>query len=229
VTVSRVTIHHEGPPGTPTDNVARFKPEGYTYGIGVTRWELFRTPEQSFGTWNHNGTSVDVCLSGNRMVAPITDNDLALIEQACADARARGWLTPLYTTYPHGNIYPVPAGYPPGGLGKHGATQCPGTLTIARWPEVVAATRPHVMPPPTPAPKEHDEMITFVRDPVTGGLFMIHGNTRRWFADGAAFERIRAHYLLNAPQCVIGGNNVLAWNRTDIELHGSIGPDPYAT
>ncbi len=43
----------------------------------------------------------------------------------------------------NGAVWTLPAGYP---LGNR-PTECPGVHTIERWPEVVAATRPHVVPP----------------------------------------------------------------------------------
>ncbi|HZW73559.1 MAG TPA: N-acetylmuramoyl-L-alanine amidase [Caldimonas sp.] len=123
--VSLVTVHHEGA-GVPTDNVGRFAEGGYTYGLGVTSWARFRDVWSSWGTLNFNGDSVDICLSGNRMDAAVTDSDLELLRAICADARAHGYVVAQPTVRAHKNS--------PGS-----GTVCPGDRTMQRWGEVVDA------------------------------------------------------------------------------------------
>lgn len=140
-----VTIHHEGA-GKPGDTT-RYGEGGYTCGIGVTQWYRFRSVASSFGTLHFNHVSLDICLSGNRMEYPITDNDIVLIHAAFMDCHARGEITDnpqvqahkdnngLYTY--HGNKF---------------STVCPGDLTMLRWHDIVGACRlPSVPPPLSPA------------------------------------------------------------------------------
>ena len=75
--VDLVTIHHEGA-GAPTD-VPRGAAGGYTYWIGVTRWTWLRDVWSNYATLNFNGVSLDICLSGDRMVYPVSDSDITLI------------------------------------------------------------------------------------------------------------------------------------------------------
>jgi hypothetical protein len=174
--VVRVTIHHQGA-GMPSDRTG-YSSEGYSMGIGLTNYSVFRPPSESWATMGHNGDSLDICLSGNRDTAAVTDNDLALVRAACADARARGWLTNVYTTYPHGighvggvtngASWTLPAGFP---LGNR-PTECPGVHTIERWPEIVAATRPAIPAPPATPPLTGYEMY-IVKNPATTGEFLV--------------------------------------------------------
>ena len=143
--VSRVTIHHEGA-GMPTDNVARFYSGGYSAAIGVTAWSRFRSPYTSYGTLGYNHVSVDICLSGNRMDYVVTDRDIELIRQCCADYRARGELVANPDVVFHHDS--------PGS-----STVCPGTNTYAREAEVKAACFPSPPKPPSPKPQVEDQLI----------------------------------------------------------------------
>lgn len=147
--VDRVTIHHRGG-GSPSDVSSDYSEGGYTYGIGLTRWEWFRDVWHSFATLGFNHVSVDVCLSGNRMTSPVTDSDIILIRGALADARARGYVVDHPQVVPHRNS--------PGS-----ATVCPGDFTMNRWADVVAACQagppPAPKPSPLPVPKEEPMLI----------------------------------------------------------------------
>jgi hypothetical protein len=150
--VTRVTIHHQGV-GVPR-NGAWAGSEPYCALIGTTLVTVVQPPWTAYATKFHNHESFDVCLSGDRMVCAVTDTDLALIAKACADARARGWLAQVATTFPHGTLYPPPALYPSGSS----PTQCPGILTVDRWPALVAATRTTapLQPPGADMPADTD-------------------------------------------------------------------------
>lgn len=132
------TVHHEGA-GAPSD-VPRGEAGGYTYWIGDSRFECLRTVWASFATLGFNHVSLDVCLSGNRMVYPVTDKDLRLIGAACADARQRGYVVERPKVRAHKDS--------PGS-----STVCPGTYTMKRWPVVVAAVQISGAGPPPPPPK----------------------------------------------------------------------------
>lgn len=92
--VTRITVHHEGA-GNPVD-WARGGEGGYSIWIGDVggdhAYVMLRSPWSSWGTLHFNHVSLDICLSGNRMVEAVTDADVATIAQAVADARARGWV-----------------------------------------------------------------------------------------------------------------------------------------
>jgi hypothetical protein len=118
-----VFVHHEGA-GEPTDEVDRFGSEGYTIGIGVTRFAFFRSPSEDFATKGHNHFSLGICLSGNRMNHDVTDSDLSLIREAMGEARRRGFVVERPKVQPHKDVFP---------------TACPGDFTLARWDEVVQA------------------------------------------------------------------------------------------
>jgi hypothetical protein len=122
--VALTTVHHEGA-GAPSDD-PRGAEGGYTYWIGATRWTHLRNVWDSFATLNLNGESLDLCLSGTRMEYPVTDQDLSIIAGACADARARGYVVDAPSVRAHRDS--------PGS-----STVCPGDLTMAVWPQVVAA------------------------------------------------------------------------------------------
>lgn len=139
--VTLVTVHHEGA-GAPSD-VARGAHGGYTYWIGATYFTHLRTVWSSFATLNFNGSSLDLCLSGNRMEYPVTDGDLNLIRNACADARARGYVVNAPTVRAHRNS--------PGS-----GTVCPGDKAMARWSEIVAACTAGGTAPPAPGPGGDD-------------------------------------------------------------------------
>lgn len=137
--VSLVTIHHQGG-GKPTDNSSGYSSGGYTYGIGASRWEHFRSVWDSYATLNFNGDSVDVCLSGARGNVdpsyPVTDADIERIRGALMDARSRGYVVDTPTVRAHRDS--------PGS-----STACPGDLTIARWADIVDACTAGSSAPPT--------------------------------------------------------------------------------
>ncbi len=136
--IQRVTLHHEGA-GTPTNNVQRFSEGGYSYGNGQTLWQRFRSPYVSWGTlgWNHR--SVDICISGNRMVYEVTDEEVQHTREICADARARGELVDDPDVVFHHDS--------PGSN-----TVCPGFWTYHRQPALVAACHKSPSPPPPDPP-----------------------------------------------------------------------------
>jgi hypothetical protein len=136
--VNRVTVHHEGA-GSPTDYVDRFSEGGYSAGIGVSLWKRFRSPESSWGTLNYNHRSLDICLSGNRMIAVVTDKDLQLIHDAFMDFYRRGEVVAEPEVLPHRRS--------PGSN-----TVCPGNKAMDRWGAIEAACRA-TAPPPPPKPK----------------------------------------------------------------------------
>lgn len=169
--VTRVTIHHEGA-GSPTDNVGRFAEGGYSAGIGINAWTRFRSPYVSYGTlgWNHR--SVDICLSGNRMDYVVTDHDLELIREACADFRARGELVDNPDVVFHHDS--------PGSN-----TVCPGTHTYERQAEVVAACKP-APPVPPPPKKKVTKLLFFFRVPDAATA---EGRADVYVSDGIYFQR----------------------------------------
>jgi hypothetical protein len=134
--VARVTIHHEGA-GSPTDN-PRGAQHGYSYWIGASYWTRLRSPQESWATLNYNGVSLDICLSGNRENYPVTDRDVEMIRQVCADARNRDEVVDQPAVLAHK--------YSPGSQ-----TVCPGEKTMDRWEEIVAVCR--VPPAPVLATK----------------------------------------------------------------------------
>jgi hypothetical protein len=128
--VARITVHHEGA-GVPTDQ-PRGADGGYSYWVGSTTWTRLRPPELSYATLGFNHVSLDICLSGNRMVQPVTDNDIAMIRAVCADARNRDELTDMPDVVAHRDS--------PGS-----STVCPGDRTIERWAEIIGACRTPVL------------------------------------------------------------------------------------
>lgn len=152
--VSIVTIHHEGAGSCTDTNYSRYSEGGYTYGIGCTNWTHFRDVWSSYATLNRNGESVDVCVSGNRMVEPFTQNDVALIGQAVADAKARGYVIANPEVVAHRNS--------PGS-----STVCPGDNTMKLWDSIVAAcTGAAPAPvPPSPSPVGSEAPLTTVASP----------------------------------------------------------------
>jgi hypothetical protein len=132
--VDLVTIHHEGG-GAPSDDVGRFAHGGYCYGIGVSLYERFRAPADGWATMNFNGEDLTICLSGNRMTAPVTDRDLDLIRGAFLDCYNRGEVTAAPLVRAHRDS--------PGS-----ATACPGDKTMERWSAVSSACRADGAPPP---------------------------------------------------------------------------------
>lgn len=164
--VSLITIHHEGA-GTPIDS-ARGGAGGYSEWIGDVNGDhvfvAIRTPWQSWGTLHYNGVSLDICLSGDRDVIPLTDDDIDTLAACVAQARALGWVTDTPLVRAHRNS--------PGSR-----TVCPGAHTMARWPDVVrACTKPAApQPAPTPQPKVRPvfdpplQFIDFLENTQPGG------------------------------------------------------------
>jgi N-acetylmuramoyl-L-alanine amidase len=143
--VNRVTIHHEGA-GSPSDYVDRFSEGGYCCGIGVNLWKRFRAPRDNWATLNYNHRDLTICLSGNRMIHQVTDNDLKLIHDAFTDFYNRGEVTSEPEVVAHRNS----AG---------SQTVCPGDKTMDRWGAVAAQCRlKPIPPPPQPKPPEEDEV-----------------------------------------------------------------------
>jgi hypothetical protein len=143
VSVDRVTQHHQGD-GLPHNDPGGAADGGYSAWIGSTTFTMLRSPPESWATFGHNGTSFDVCFSGNRNNAPVTDLDLDLLRQCAAEARRRDWIVDHPTVYPHGTLYPVPPGYPTGSS----PTECPGQLAVQRWTLIVAAYDANEPTPP---------------------------------------------------------------------------------
>lgn len=140
--VSLITIHHEGA-GKPVD-WARGGEGGYSIWIGDVGgdgiYHPLRTPWDSWGTLHFNGVSLDICLSGDRDVVPVTDADIVTIGAAVAHARSQGWVVDHPLVRQHHDS--------PGSN-----TVCPGTLTRDphTWIRVVAvcqATGELQAPPP---------------------------------------------------------------------------------
>lgn len=184
MTVSRVTIHHQGG-GAPTDNSSGYSYGGYTYGIGVTKWERFRSVADSFGTYNYNGDSVDVCLSGDRHTGyPVTDKDIELIGGAVADARARGEVIDAPTVCDHSKS--------PGS-----ATACSGNKARERWNEIVAAC---MAGGATPAPPTKKGGAMEIQRTKSGRGYYVVGADGGIFCYGdAKFHGSMGGQHLNAP------------------------------
>lgn len=144
VPVLRTTIHHRGD-GDPGDGTWPGS-DPYSILIGTTRLTIQQSPFTSWATFGFNHVSLDLCFNGNRMVDPVTDDEIALVREACNFARHAAWLAAGAMTFPHGTLHPPPAPYPTGSS----PTDCPGIDSIDRWPEIVAATMPSVPLPVTP-------------------------------------------------------------------------------
>lgn len=139
--VDEVTIHHEGA-GSPTDNVARFlDTDNYSAGVGITLAVVRRSPADSFVStedFEHYFHAFQICLSGNREVHAVTDNDIKLVAQACAKARSNGWLTDNPRVRHHGD---------------NGSSACPGDHANERRGDLwLACQKPLAIPPPAPKP-----------------------------------------------------------------------------
>lgn len=126
--VTRITIHHEGA-GNPVD-WARGGEGGYSIWIGDVNGDhayvMLRTPWSSWGTFHFNHVSLDICLSGNRMVDDVSDADILTILQAVADARARGWVVDHPEVVFHHDS-------------EGSNTVCPGTKAYSHQGAIVAA------------------------------------------------------------------------------------------
>lgn len=205
--ITRVTYHHEGA-GTPTNNVQRFSEGGYSYGNGQTIWQRFRSPFVSWGTLGFNHRSLDICISGNRMVYEVTDAEVQHTREICADSRARGELVDDPEVVFHHDS--------PGSN-----TVCPGFWTYHRQPALVAACKavpdPGPLPTPTPAPigaemaVYTDEVHPEERPTEPGGCTVDPANNiiltrRRMTKVGDAQE---------APSVVIDGERVIPSNMGD--------------
>lgn len=147
MTVSRVDIHHEGS-GEPSSDLDRFATGGYVLGIGAGTWKIFRRDVDNWATAHFNHVDLAVCFSGDRMTFPITDDDLRCLREALAEERRRGEIVDHPDVHPHGTLYTAPGGNLPGSS----PTQCPGLLSLQRWPEIVAACQAATAPAPNPVP-----------------------------------------------------------------------------
>lgn len=143
--VNVVKIHHEGA-GVPND----VPKNGYSVWIGPAGPQLVRAPTQDWSTLNLNGVVLGVCFSGQRQdgiagdpAHPVTDAEIVAVASACAQARARGWITAVPVVSPHDNL-------------SGSATVCPGSQVYARWNEIVAAVECGA-----PAPKTEANLLSF--------------------------------------------------------------------
>jgi hypothetical protein len=183
-----VTIHHEGA-GAPTDRVSRFlNTDKYSAGIGITRYELWRSPEASFITTGQKGHCIQICLSGNRMVHAVTDTDIQLIGNCCNEARVKGWLIDHPDVKHHGDNH---------------KSACPGSNTNNRRSEIRAACQAAV-PMGSPLPLEGDDdvptgaQMMAVTPP--GGGYWVVGSDGGVFAYGdAGFFGSMGGKKMNAP------------------------------
>lgn len=131
---STVVQHHQGA-GAPNDNFA-FAEGGYSYGIGVNGWRLFREPATDYSTIDFNHIVVGVCLSGNREDYPVTAKDLELIREIGVDAKTRGWLVQAPVVKPHREM-PGSNTICPGENAAPPWKQYPGNRQV--WDQIVAA------------------------------------------------------------------------------------------
>lgn len=138
---NRVTIHHEGA-GKPRDSFT-FLEKRYSGGVGLTRYELVRSPHESFVTRGQGGVrSLQVCFSGDRRFYELSDNDLVLLRALVDDARARGWVTDRPDVFLHGDT--------------DKGTECPGGHVKARRAAIENACR--VVPTSVVLPASGGEM-----------------------------------------------------------------------
>lgn len=134
--VNRVTIHHEGA-GKPRDQFG-FLAAGYSGGVGLTRYELVRSPHESFTTRGQGGVrSLQVCFSGDRRFFMVTDDDIRLVRQLVDDARARGWVSDYPEVFLHGDT---------------DLTECPGTWVKSCRGDLWAACQKAGLPEPAVQP-----------------------------------------------------------------------------
>ncbi len=148
--VSLVTIHHEGA-GKAVD-WARGGGGGYSLWIGDVGgdhvYNVLRNPWISWATIDFNHVSLDVCLSGDRDVVPVTDADIVTIAAAVNQARQLGWVVARPLVRPHK-------------LSPGSNTVCPGTNTMARWADVEQACMAAATPAPAPPATTEEEMPSF--------------------------------------------------------------------
>jgi hypothetical protein len=116
-----VTVHHEGA-GVPTDE-PRGRAGGYTWWVGPSSITRLRSPYDSFATLDFNHVSVDVCLSGDRDLWPVTHDDLARLTAIAVEERRLGELIRGPLVRPHK--------FSPGSN-----TRCPGDDSMADWPMI---------------------------------------------------------------------------------------------
>jgi len=181
VPVERATVHHQGG-GAPTDNSSGYSHGGYSYGIGATRWERFRSPQDSYATLNYNHVSLDICLSGSRgntdPAYQVTDHDLELIHGAFMDCFNRGEVVAMPLVVAHKNS--------PGSQ-----TVCPGDNTMARWNEVVRAVSNQSQPRP-PTPEEFEmQMASAINKAGVPNVFQVGGDGKlynRWRETGGGWS-----------------------------------------
>lgn len=184
-----VTIHHEGA-GAPTDRVSRFlNTDKYSAGIGITRYELWRSPESSFITTGQKGHCLQICLSGNRMVHAVSDTDILLIGNCCDEARVKGWLVDQPDVKHHGDNH---------------KSLCPGKSTNARRSEIKAACQiPIPVTSPLPPLEGDDDVPTgaqMMAVTPSGGGYWIVGSDGGVFSYGdAQFFGSMGDKKLNAP------------------------------
>lgn len=150
-----VVQHHEGA-GEPRNNVQL---PHYSYVIGLNEWHLridlvnpaAPAPGGDTSTIDFNRTVIGVCLTGNRNVYPVTDNDLNMMQQIANDAKGRGWLIDYPNVMDHHDM--------PGSN-----TVCSGNNTRARWADVKYAYQKH----PVPVPQIGGVLLTTVASPQKG-------------------------------------------------------------
>lgn len=182
--VSLVTIHHEGA-GDPT-NTARGAEGGYTYWIGSTTFTHLRDVWSSFATWNFNHVSVDVCLSGNRMVWDVTEADVSLIEAALDDARARGYVVNAPQVRDHHSS--------PGS-----STVCSGDQTRERWNQIVAACQSDGASPVPAPPTKRGGAMELQRTKTGRGYYVVGADGGIFCYGDAKFHGSMGGQHLNAP------------------------------
>lgn len=181
-----VTIHHEGA-GAPTDRVSRFlSTDKYSAGIGITRYELWRDPGESFITTGQRGHCLQICLSGNRQVHATTDTDIVLIGNCCNEAKVKGWLIDRPAVYHHGD---------------NGKTACPGTNTNNRRSEIKAACQ-------TPIP------VTSPLPPVPPTGVQLKGRRELMLIEqpGRTVDPVRLACLELRPN----DHQIIAWNGASV-------------
>src|SRR5262245_28721922 len=120
---NRVIIHHQGA-GAPSNSWGMFTSD-YSIAIGTDRIEVRNSPANSFRTTGTSGPSLQICLSGNRDEYPVTDQDLTLIGQACAEAEGYRWIPPAASRVCQFH-------------GDTASTACPGSHTRERREDIYA-------------------------------------------------------------------------------------------
>ena len=218
--------HHEGA-GKPRNGV--YLPH-YCYIIGDTEWHMRSDlvapnapkPGGDTSVLDFNRIIVSACLTGNRNDYPVTDLDLEMMIEIGNDAKSRGWLVDFPNVMPHNQM--------PGNGGE-----CPGTMVMARWPEIKYAYQKH----PVPVPKQGGVVLTTVVSPQKGnpagrvptarpipelGAIMLEngaalkgdtqsGGNRIWISNDPAVKATGNKLVDIAPTCTAGkpdGKGVVA-------------------